>query len=214
MRPLFLLALTLLLAVPANAQLQSHRPTLRHALLHEAASADRRHTSDETDRFRFWPSVGAAALGAGIGGGLGALIGEIDIDEIERERDSKDEGAFPAFLPGIVIGSTVGAMAGAKADPRGSSTAYAVGGSLLGMLGGGLLGAAVSGSEPTGVAIGMGVGAAFGAGGAVGISPEAQNGLVARDADGWRIGLPQVRRVPDPLGPGTAPRVRLTRIRF
>jgi hypothetical protein len=114
-----------------------------------------------------WHTLGASALGASIGGGLGALIGTVDPDDLDRESGTvfadDDEDGIPLFPIGVWLGTTVGATAALEADVEGPVPFVSVVGSVMGSLFGLLGGAALGADSPTGAAIAFGVGGTVGA---------------------------------------------------
>lgn len=124
-------------------------------------------TSPADEAPSVWRTMGASALGASIGGGLGALIGTVDPEDIDRKSGTvftdDDEDGIPLFPVGVWLGTTIGSTAALQADVDGPVPFVSVVGSVMGSLFGLLGGAALGADSPTGAAIAFGVGGTVGA---------------------------------------------------
>lgn len=161
MRVLGCAFLFVLIAVPSVAQPRSA------ALRDRAPRETRAPAVPPDDAPSAWRALGASALGASLGGGLGALIGTVDPDDIDRESGTvftdDDEDGIPLFPVGVWLGTTVGATAALQADVEGPVPLVSVVGSVMGSLFGLLGGAALGADTPAGAAIAFGVGGTVGA---------------------------------------------------
>lgn len=163
---------------------------------------------------RYLQSLGGGLLGAGVGGGLGMLVGSVVVEERYSLR-GEDPREVPAPLFGVWIGSIVGAMAGQHAAMEDRVIGLTTAGSFFGsLLSAGVL-AVFSDGDPYWAASGFAVGAAAGAalGTTVAASPASQ-GLVT-----WRDGvlhptLPTVRPARWPLRTTKAAAVVIVALHF
>ena len=148
---------------------------------------------------RYLQSLGGGLLGAGLGGGLGLLIGNVVVEERYSLR-GEDPRTVPAPLFGVWIGSIVGAMAGPRADMSNHVLGLTAAGSFFGSLLSAGMVAALTDGDPYGAASGFVVGAAAGAalGTTMAASARAQ-GLITRHEGALRLTLPTVRSARLPL---------------
>lgn len=114
---------------------------------------------------RYLRATGFAVLGATLGGGLGALVGRVDLDTFDRDARERsiDDPEVLAAPFGIVLGSAVGAMGGAGTPLGGGAVAATAAGSVFGGLVGLMGGAALSNGDTWGLAAGGVLGSASGA---------------------------------------------------
>lgn len=148
----------------------------------------------------FWTVLGASTLGGVIGGGLGALVGTVNLDDVDRESGttfSTDEGEVPLFPFGVWLGTTIGAMAGTDAETGGPVPYLSGAGSVLGSLFGLLGGAALGGDRPGGIPIGFTVGATVGAALPAWGHQARSDHEPASSTRTWRVGVRPVRPVQD-----------------
>ena len=189
----------------------------------ERLTLDRAYAeAPDTDRSsgrRFLRSFGGGLLGAGIGGGLGALIGPVAEEELypECSRGIRDcEGEIHLGPIGVWLGGTVGALAGAQADMDGSAVGLAMAGGGFGsLIGLAALATASNGRGPWGLGgfvAGAAAGAAFGT--TIAAYDSASRAVFSRNESGalnWRWPRPVVGR--HPAG-GMTVHVSVVHIRF
>lgn len=177
MRPL--LALTLLAAAlayapaayaqpdapaPPTLRVVQRGPFVTLAGPHGLALPARAPSAPSAGR-RYLRATGFGILGGALGGGLGALVGRVDLDDFDRDARQRSEDApeMAAAPLGLVLGSVVGAMGGAGAPIEGDVVFATTAGSIVGGLAGLMGGAAATGGEPWGAAVGGVLGSASGA---------------------------------------------------
>lgn len=174
--------------------------------------------------------AGVGLVGGAVGGGIGLLVGPVDLDDIERGRDpgrhsdgdDDDEGTFPTALLGAWGGSALGVAVSAHAQADlelGKTEVFLLGSTaVLGSVVGLGFGAVLSGGRTWVGAGGFLLGSAGGA--AFALWAHERNRRSGRAAlldvggAGAALNVPSVQRRTVPLTPDRGWNVALVRVQF
>ena len=131
------LLLLMLVLAPARAEAQTTPGDFSMGIsMRVAPPASAPSGRGPAPRVHFFRAFGGGLLGASIGGGLGLLIGAVDLNDFETDPAKLDEEGvkIPLAMPGVLVGSTIGVLAAERAGMEGMEVGLTAVGSVFGGL--------------------------------------------------------------------------------